>query len=187
MTKRKPEDLLKRITVKLKMAPELLRPGFRWILFNIVLFSGYLVFGVVSFFYPSTVKTLWIILLYLVTMLVNYFIIYGLIKRISGIPCFIVVVSSLMIAHLLIFIYLPLGMELAYIGPSRGFYSLFILFLSLIVNEHVINRGILAFNIVMVFVHAINIIYFTRSRVVALFKHNPFDRFMKSSGTSKDT
>jgi hypothetical protein len=77
-----------------------------------------------------------------------------------------------MTMHLLIFIVHPLGMGLAYLGPSRAFYMLFILLLSRCADQRRIGHWILVFNISMACVHVFNIVYFTRRTVRALFRQN---------------
>ncbi len=156
------------------------RPRFPWITFNSILFSGYAIFDVFSFFWPSVVHNVWIILFYVITLLANSIIIYGLLKRTWRINYLIVLVSLLMVAHLSLFIFHPLGMGFAYIGPSRAFYTLFIAFLSKIVDERLISYWILIFNLVMICVHAINVFYFTRSKVAVLFSHDAVNASQKN-------
>jgi hypothetical protein len=145
---------------------------FPWIAVNIVLFSGYAVFDVASFFRPRVVHSFWIFTMYATTVFVNCLIVYGLIMRLSRIHYLIVFVSLLMTMHLLIFIVHPLGMGLAYLGPSRAFYMLFILLLSRCADQRRIGHWILVFNISMACVHVFNIVYFTRRTVRALFRQN---------------
>lgn len=146
------------------------KAGSFWINFNIILFSGYALFGIGSFFWPTLLNNIWFILLHLATLIINLFIVYGLLKRRFQINYLISIVSFLMIIHLFIFIFRPLSMELAYIGPGRSFYTLFSLLLSLIGWERFLFYALLSFNITMVIVHLINLCYFTRKKVAEIFR-----------------
>ena len=143
-----------------------------WITVNILLFSGYAIFDVASFFWPSGESNVWILFLYFITLAVNLLIVYGLIRKTARILYLVVLVSFLMLLHLLIFILHPLGIEVAYLGPSRSFYFLFISVMAGVVAETRIGHAVLLFNLVMVCVHVINVVYFTRKKVVALFTHS---------------
>ena len=59
----------------------------------------------------------------LATLLVNIYAAYGLATMRQPIYMLVAVISILMATHLLIFLFVPLGMSLAYIGPSRAFYA----------------------------------------------------------------
>jgi len=151
----------------MKPKPEWLRPP--WIVVNIVLFSLYAVFDVASFFWPWMVHAWWVIIMYTTTVFFNCLIVCGLITRIPRINYLVVLTSFLMVVHLLIFIGYPLGLSFAYLGPSRSFYSLFIMVMSQIAGEGTVGISLLAFNIVMVCVHVINVVYFSRRSVSTLF------------------
>jgi len=141
-----------------------------WIAVNIVLFSLYAVFDAASFFWPRIVDVWWIIILYAATVFVNGLIVFGLITRFPRTNYLVAFVSFLMVVHLLVFIAYPLGLSLAYLGPSRAFYSLFITVMSAMAEKGMVGTVLLAFNIVMTCVHGINVIYFIRRPVAALFR-----------------
>lgn len=143
--------------------------GHPWIDFNVLLFSGYALFGVCSFFKPTLLGNIWFILLHFVTLTIYLAIAYGLATKRFRINYVVVAVSSLMAVHLFIFLFAPLGMGLAYIGPSRAFYALFLAFFSFIGWEGFSSLALTLFNAVMFLVHLINICYFTRRKVAALF------------------
>jgi hypothetical protein len=95
-----------------------------------------------------------------------------LIARIPRINYLVVLTSLLMAVYLAIFITSPLGLGFAYLGPSRSFYSLFIIVMSLIAGEGAAGTSILVFNIAMACVHVINVVYFSyfsRRSVATLF------------------
>ena len=152
----------------MKPKPEWLR--YPWIAFNIVLFSLYAVFDTASFFWPRMVDAWWIIILYTATVFVNCLIVFGLIISFPRTNYIVAFVSFLMIVHLVIFIAYPLGIGFAYLGPSRAFYSLFIMAMSAIAKKGTVGTILLAFNIAMICVHGINVVYFTRRSVAALFR-----------------
>lgn len=102
--------------------------------------------------------------------MINLFIVYGLLKRTFRINYLISIVSFLMIIHLFIFIFVPLGIGLAYIGPSRSFYTLFIILFSMIGWKRFLPYLLLSFNLTMVIVHLINLCYFTRKKVADMFR-----------------
>jgi hypothetical protein len=146
----------------MKPKPGWLRPP--WFAVNIVLFSKYAVFEAASFFWPRMVHSWWIIVMYSATVFINC-----LIARIPRINYLVVLTSLLMAVYLAIFITSPLGLSFAYLGPSRSFYSLFIIVMSLIAGEGAVGTLILVFNIAMACVHVINVVYFSRRSVAALF------------------
>ncbi len=154
----------------MKDAPYWLR--FPWIAVNIALFSGYAVFDAASFFWPRAVFSFWILAMYIATVSVNCLIVYGLVRRIAGIRYLVVLVSFLLVVHLLIFIFHPLGLSLAYLGPSRAFYSLFISLLSRLTDEKTVGRALAVFNISMACVHVFNILYFTGKKAASLFQQS---------------
>lgn len=144
-------------------------PGCFWINFNIVLFLGYSIFAIPSFFWPTPLRNPVFILLHLATLAVDLFVLYGLIVRRFRINYLIVLISFLMVAHLLLFIFVPLGMVLAYLGPSRAFYTLFLNLASRFGGEKFSSYALLAFNSAMALIHLGNIFYFRRRQVAALF------------------
>jgi hypothetical protein len=107
--------------------------------------------------------------MYIATVFFNCLIVFGLITRIPRITYLVVLTSFLMVVHLVIFIAYPLGLSFAYLGPSRSFYSLFIMLMSRIGGEGTVGTSLLAFNIAMACVHVINVVYFSRRSVSALF------------------
>ncbi len=151
----------------MKPKPAWLRPP--WIVVNIVLFSLYAVFDVASFFWPRMVHAWWVIIMYTTTLFFNCLIVCGLITRIPRINYLVVLTSFLMVVHLVIFIGYPLGLSFAYMGPSRSFYWLFIMIMSHIAGEGTVGISLLAFNVAMVCVHVINVVYFSRRSVSVVF------------------
>jgi hypothetical protein len=148
-------------------------PRHLWIGFNIALFSGYAVLGIPSFFWPSPLKENWVILLHLLTLLVEAAIVYGLIRRVAGTNYLVALIAPLMMAHLLIFTFVPLGIQLAYIGPSRAFYTLLIKGMSRLGGGKYIFYSLSAFNLLLTLIHGINLFYFTRRRVARMFVESP--------------
>lgn len=144
--------------------------GTFWIKFNTVLFSAYASFGVISFFWPSVLDSLWLVLLHLATLAVNVLIVYGLARRTLRINYLVAVVSPLMIANLLIFTLNPLNVQLAYLGPSRSFYSAFLSLVSLLGGGRLILAAFVGFNAAMAAVHIANLFYFTRKRTAEMFR-----------------
>ena len=151
------------------MKYRIFRPGHLWINFNIVLFLGYTLFGILSFFWPAPLRNVGFILLHLATLAVDVFVVYGLIMGKFRINYLIVLISLLMVAHLMLFIFVPLGMVLAYISPSRAFYTLFLTLTSQFGDGKFSSCALTAFNSVMVLIHLKNIHYFRRKDVAALF------------------
>jgi len=151
------------------MKHRIFRPGHSWVNFNIVLFCGYSLFAVPSFFWPAPLRNFWFILLHLATLAVDVFVVYGLIAGKFRINYLIVLISIVMVAHLLLFIFVPLGMVLAYIGPSRAFYTLFLTLMSQFGGGKFSSYALMAFNSVMVVIHLKNISYFGRKDAAALF------------------
>jgi len=151
------------------MKYRIFRPGHLWINFNIVLFLGYTLFGIPSFFWPAPLRNVGFILLHLATLAVDVFVVYGLIMGKFRINYLIVLISLLMVVHLLLFVFVPLGMVLAYIGPSRAFYTLFITITSQFGGGKFSLYALMTFNSVMVLIHLKNIFYFRRKDVAALF------------------
>lgn len=145
-----------------------------WITVNIILFSLYSVFDAASFFWPRMVNAWWIIILYAATVFINGLIVFGLLTRFPRTNYLVAFVSFLMVVHLLIFISYPLGLSFAYLGPSRAFYSLFIMVMSAIAGRGTVGTVLLAFNIVMTCVHGINVVYFTLRSTAVLFGKKTF-------------
>ena len=144
-------------------------PAHPWITFNIALFSIYALFGILSFFLPTPLYNTGFIALHLGTLIVNFIVIFGLIKKMPLMHYGIAMISALMIVHLLIFLIVPLGMSLAYIAPSRAFYALFITLTSLLGGERFCSYSLVIFNSTMALIHGINVYYFTRKNVALLF------------------
>lgn len=140
-----------------------------WINFNIILFSGYVLFGIPSFFWPTPLTGIWFILLHFTTLLVDIFVIYGLIAGRFRVNYLIVVISILMVAHLVVFIFVPLGMVIAYMGPSRAFYSFFLIVTHTVGGSKLSSYALTSFNSLMIVIHLVNIFYFKRKNVAELF------------------
>ncbi len=145
------------------------RPGHFWINFNVVLFLGYTLFGIPSFFWPTPLRNPVFIFLHLATLAVDLFVVYGLIMGKFRVNYLIVLISLLMVAHLLVFILVPLGMVVAYIGPSRAFYTLFLNVTAQFGSGKFSSHALTAFNSFMVLIHLRNISYFRRRKVALLF------------------
>lgn len=152
------------------MGPRILIPGHPWINFNIVLFCAYAAFGVLSFFVPEPLSRGWVILLHLGTLLAYLLVAYGLIRKVFRINHVVAVISALMIVHLLIFTFVPLGIQFAYLGPSRSFYALLLRAAALAVGERNTLYVLVGFNVLMMLVHGINICYFSSRKTAALFR-----------------
>lgn len=145
-----------------------------WISVNVVLFSGYAFFGVASLFWPTSLEIMWFIPLYLVSIAAYIMVMYGLIKKKFYANYLAAFLSPLMIAHLIVFSFAPLGMELAYMGPSRSFYSFFLFFLSHFFEERHLFYTLIGFNIVSMVIHSVNLFYFTRRKTAQLFMREAF-------------
>jgi hypothetical protein len=78
-----------------------------------------------------------------------------------------------MILHLLIFIFVPISMALAYIGPSRSFYTLLILLITSPGTEEQAMNAITIFNVFMILVHTFNIWFFISKSTVRIFNAPP--------------
>lgn len=140
-----------------------------WINLNIVLYSGYTVFGLASFFWPTPLNNILYIVLHLVTLAVYITIVYGLAARRFPFNYLVAFVSPFMVAHLIAFTLSPLGMELAYLGPSRSFYSFYLTCFSFIMNVKRLVISLMVFNIVSIIVHTVNFCYFMRRNTAKLF------------------
>jgi len=152
------------------MGLRILIPGHPWINFNIALFSAYAVFGVISFFVPEPLERGWVILLHLGTLLAYLLVVYGLVRRVFRMNYVVAVISALMVVHLLIFTLVPLGIQLAYMGPSRSFYSLLLRATAPAVGERNTLYVLEGFNVLMMLVHGINICYFSGRNTAARFR-----------------
>lgn len=151
------------------MAPSQSRWAISWVYFNIVLFSAYALFGTVSLFWPGLLERLWLYPFHLGGLIFNLATVYGLIRRRFWATILIVLYAAGMIAHLLVFIFVPISMVAAYVGPSISFYSLVIMVLSLAGAGEYAALVISVFNAVMVLVHAVNIWFFLRSETAEMF------------------
>ncbi len=140
----------------------LFQPRPFWINVNIVLFSGYAIFGIASFFLPSPMRLSWFFALHVATLLVNIGVAYGLATMRHSIYLLVAAVSLLMAAHLFIFLFVPLGTLLAYIGPSRAFYAGLLALATRSVGEKGVTAVLTAFNLVMLFVQIANACYFIK-------------------------
>jgi hypothetical protein len=151
------------------MKPKSPGRGGHWINFNIALFSGYALFSVGSFFWPEMLHFSWIFVIHLATLFVYLLVVFGLATRSLRVNYLVAMISPMMIAHLFVFTTVPLGIQFAYIGPSRSFYTLFFFAVSKVGGEGATLYAFIAFNVLMAFVHAVNICYFTRKKIAAVF------------------
>jgi len=140
-----------------------------WIKVNIVLYSGYAVLGLTSFFWPTPIRSMVYIMLHIVTLAIYGAIVYGLAARRFPVNYAVVIISPFMIAHLIAFTLSPLGMELAYMGPSRSFYFFYLKIFALIMSENALAYSLIIFNIISIFIHAVNFCYFMRKDTAKLF------------------
>ncbi len=152
------------------MAPLPSRWARGWVRFNVVLFCAYALFGVLSLFWPSMLEKLWLYPLHLAGLAFNLAVVYGLARRRRWAPFLIVLFAVGMIAHLLIFMFVPISMAIAYVGPSRSFYTLAIRAISGAGAEGCSMRAVWVFNAAMALVHAINIWFFLRSGTAGMFR-----------------
>ena len=141
----------------------------RWIFFNIILFSGYVLFGVFSLVWPEPIQNAWLCLLHLAGLLFTLAILYGLVKRKYWTVFLILPFSFTMILHLIIFTFYPLSMAIAYIGPSRSFIALISFVLSKIGVLGLFSSFFIAFNCAMIIVHLINLKFFLNKKTATLF------------------
>ncbi len=140
-----------------------------WIQFNIALFSAYSFFGVLSLFWPTPLARLWLYPLHMGGLALNLAILYGLARKTSWAVYLVLFMSLSMVLHLLVFIFAPLSMMLAYIGPSRSFYSMFISSIAYfgMGDSFVLLNNI--FNSAMVLAHLANFLFFLRSETLDVF------------------
>lgn len=139
----------------------LFQPRPFWINLNIVLFSGYVVFGIASFFLPSPMQLSWFVPLNVATLVVNIYVVYGLALMRHSVFLLVAAISLLMAAHLVLFLFAPLGMLLAYIGPSRAFYALLAL-VARSAGEKGATDVLAAFNLYLLCVQIVNVYYFIK-------------------------
>lgn len=141
-----------------------------WISFNSILFSAYALFGVISLFWPEVIEKAWLYALHLAGMLFTLAILYGLVKRKYWTVFLILPFSLGMILHLITFIFFPLSIAIAYIGPSRSFIALVSLVLSRIGALDLFSSFFVAFNCAMIIVHLINLVFFLRKKTRRLLR-----------------
>ncbi len=140
-----------------------------WIHFNIILFSAYAIFGVLSLFLPEAINKIWLYPLHLVGLLFTLTILYGLVKRKYWTAFLVLPFSVGMALHLGTFIIFPLGMAIAYIGPSRSFMALVSFALSKAGAISLFTPFFMVFNSAMVIVHLINIVFFLKRDTAVFF------------------
>jgi hypothetical protein len=140
----------------------LFQPRPFWINVNIVLFSGYAIFGIASFFLPSPMRLSWLFPLHVATLLVNIYVVYGLATMRHSIHFLVTVISLLMATHLFIFLFEPLGMLFAYIGPSRAFYAGLLALATRFVGEKGVTAVLAVFNLAMLLIQIANTCYFMK-------------------------
>ncbi len=133
-----------------------------WINVKIVLFSGYVIFGIASFFLPSPMRISWLFGLHVATLLVNIYVVYGLATMRHSIHFLVAVISLLMAAHLFIFLFVPIGMLFAYIGPSRAFYAGLLVLATRFVGEKRSTTVLAVFNLAMLLIQIVNTYYFMK-------------------------
>jgi len=140
----------------------LFQPRPFWINVNIVLYSGYAIFGVASFFLPSPMQLTWFFPLHVATLLVNIYVVSGLATMRHSIHILVAVISLFMAAHLFIFLFAPIGMLFAYIGPSRAFYAGLLALATRTVGEKGVTAVLAVFNLAMLLIQIVNIFYFMK-------------------------
>lgn len=145
----------------------LFQPRPLWINVNIALFSGYAIFGIASFFLPSPMRLSWFFPLHVATLLVNIYVVYGLATMRHSIHFLVAVISLLMATHLFIFLFAPLGMLFAYIGPSRAFYAGLLALATRSVGEKGVTAVLAVFNLAMLLVQIVNACYFLKKAEMA--------------------
>lgn len=141
-----------------------------WIQFNIAMFSAYSFFGVLSLFWPTPLARIWLYPLHMAGLGFNLAILYGLVRKTSWAVYLVLFMSFSMVLHLLVFIFAPLSMSLAYIGPSRSFYSMFISSIAYfgMGDSFVLLNNI--FNSAMVVAHVANLLFFLRKETLEFFE-----------------
>ncbi len=144
------------------MIRALFQPRPFWINVNIAFFSGYAIFGIASFFLPAPMRFSRFFALHAATLLVNIYVVYGLATMRRSIHFLVAIISLFMAAHLFIFLFVPLGMQLAYIGPSRAFYAGLLACAARLVGEKGATAVLAAFNLTMLIAQIINACYFIK-------------------------
>jgi hypothetical protein len=110
----------------------------------------------------------WFFPLHVATLLVNIYVVYGLATMRHSIHFLVAVISLLMAAHLFIFLFAPLGMLFAYIGPSRAFYAGLLALTTRSVGEKGVTAVLAVFNLAMLLIQIVNACYFlTKAETVA--------------------
>ena len=140
----------------------LFQPRPFWINVNIALFSGYAIFGIASFFLPAPMRLSRFFALHAATLLVNIYVIYGLATTRHFIHFLVAFISVLMAAHLFIFLFMQLGMMLAYMGASRAFYAGVLALATMSVGEKGVTAVLAAFNLTMLLFQIVNACYFIK-------------------------
>ncbi len=140
----------------------LFQPRPFWINVNIVFFSGYAIFGIASFFLPFPMRLSWFFALQVATLFVNIYVVYGLATMRHSIHFLVAVISLLMAAHLFVFLFVPLGIMFAYIGPSRAFYAGLLALATRSVGEKGATAVLAVFNLAMLIIQIVNAYYFIK-------------------------
>jgi hypothetical protein len=140
-----------------------------WIQINIFMFSAYFLFGVLSLFWPSTLERVLLYPLHAGGLAYNALVLYGLLMKRRWSVYLVQFFSFSMVIHLLIFIFVPLAMSLAYIGPSRSFYAVFIYLVSLAGLGEMFSVINTTFNSFMALLHLVNLFFFMRKKTAEQF------------------
>jgi hypothetical protein len=139
----------------------------------VALFCAYALFGALSLFWPGPLEKPWLYPLHLAGLAFNLAVVYGLAGRRRWAPPLVVLFALGMIAHLLVFMLVPISMAIAYVGPSRSFYTLAIRLISGAGAEGYAMRALWLFNATMTLVHGANVWFFLRSETVGMFRGPP--------------
>jgi hypothetical protein len=132
------------------------------------MFSAYALFGVLSLFWPEAVPKAWL-LPHLAGLVFTLSILYGLIRRKYWTVFLIVFFSTGMVLNLVLFIFSPLSMAIAYIGPSRSFLAFIGFVLSKTGALGFFSSFFTVFNGAMIVVHLVNLNFFLRKKTAVLF------------------
>lgn len=136
------------------------------------MFSAYALFGILSFVWPTILGKIWLNLSHLAGLALDFLLLYCLMKRKFWALLLVPAFSFAMILHLLVFIFSPLSVAIAYIGPSRSFYTLFITVLAKAGAEEYSAVSMTGFNAAMVLFHTVNLMVFIFSRqITGAFKN----------------
>jgi hypothetical protein len=146
------------------MVRVLFQPRPLWVNVNVVLFLGYALFGIASLFLPSRMRLSWFVPLHIATLIVNVYVAWGLVNMQRPIYYLVAVISFLMAAHLVAFLFAPLGMAIAYLGPSRAFYAGLLALATKLAGEKGAAAVIVVFNAAMLVVQIVNVHYFIKKR-----------------------